>query len=851
MAMASVLDAINPGRRAARSVRRENALAALFLLVVLLVLLRSALPDDRVLSPAAMVFDTPVFAGLAPEHDQAAENELLFDQVYQFTPWRTFARDELLDGRLPLWNPYSSTGAPLVATMQAAVFYPVNLVMAPAEPGRALLLSALLRLWLAGFGTYLLVRRFGLALLPALVSATAFMLSQYLVVWLGHPHTNVAVWLPWLVLATELLLTAADRRSVLRATAFTALCTGAMLTGGHAETELFVLLTVSAYAALRGLTSRRAYAWTLLVRRGAVWVLALLLGAGIAAVQLLPFLEWLPLSAEYNRRSGQRADLWQLDFLKGFPSLLAGIYPQAFGNPTWAGGYWSFNPWSSFNEGALSIGVIPLILAVSAVALGFRQVQVRIWTIIGGVALGLALHLPVLDLLNGIPPLSLANAGRLRLIAAFSLAVLAGYGAQLLVDGAAGRRARNWFTAGASLVAVLGVALFLLSGLLLPWSADPVAGFLDEHMAGVIARGETLPRSLAICQTRVPACLAEISAAYRFGQPELYLPLLVATAALLCVRLVPRARLLPVLLGLTALELVVNGSGYNPTLAEEDYYPEPPIFAEAARLQDRGRVVLLQQTAYPDVQLMYGVRDIRGLDYPLARYSDYLDATGDRIPWINNGVLIRTVASPLTRALGVSYVLTTPGELPWAGPNLVEVARDGEVVLARVPDALPRGRLVQQAMLVAGDDAALTELRARPEAILDRVVLIESEAAQAAVDQLGATTSTSGSAVLVLDEPRRQIWQTSGTAPALLVVADAYYPGWSATLDGAPVDVLRANVAFRAVAVPGGAHTVEFRYEPRSVTAGLWISIASLVVALSLLAVSALPWPLRHAHRGS
>jgi len=72
--------------------------------------------------------------------------------------------------------------------------------------------------------------------------------------------------------------------------------------------------------------------------------------------------------------------------------------------------------------------------------------------------------------------------------------------------------------------------------------------------------------------------------------------------------------------------------------------------------------------------------------------------------------------------------------------------------------------------------------------------------------------------------------------PALLRLADAWYPDWTARVDGRPAPIYRADYLLRAVPVPAGKHRVEFRFASRAVRDGLLLSIGSLLVAVALLA---------------
>jgi uncharacterized membrane protein YfhO len=90
------------------------------------------------------------------------------------------------------------------------------------------------------------------------------------------------------------------------------------------------------------------------------------------------------------------------------------------------------------------------------------------------------------------------------------------------------------------------------------------------------------------------------------------------------------------------------------------------------------------------------------------------------------------------------------------------------------------------------------------------------------------------------DSPNAVTIHAESKSGGFLVLADTFYPGWQATLDGTPVEILRANHAFRAVVFPPGEHIVMFRYAPLSFRMGGAISLLSLIAVTVGLAVSSL-----------
>ncbi len=80
----------------------------------------------------------------------------------------------------------------------------------------------------------------------------------------------------------------------------------------------------------------------------------------------------------------------------------------------------------------------------------------------------------------------------------------------------------------------------------------------------------------------------------------------------------------------------------------------------------------------------------------------------------------------------------------------------------------------------------------------------------------------------------RQVLRVRTEEPALLVVADNWYPAWHAEIDGREVPVLRANHSLRAVEVDAGEHEIVFTYRSRILSLSLWASLLSMMAVLGL-----------------
>ncbi|HME45075.1 MAG TPA: YfhO family protein [Syntrophorhabdales bacterium] len=122
------------------------------------------------------------------------------------------------------------------------------------------------------------------------------------------------------------------------------------------------------------------------------------------------------------------------------------------------------------------------------------------------------------------------------------------------------------------------------------------------------------------------------------------------------------------------------------------------------------------------------------------------------------------------------------------------------------------------------------------EAMADRSIDLRQELIVLSKEaQPSAPVSTRGKVELVRYEPNNLVLKCRTDRGGFLYVSDAYYPGWRAYVDGQRTEILRADLAFRAVKVPPGEHTVLFRYVPISFYAGLVVTAIGLILSCLLI----------------
>ncbi len=151
-----------------------------------------------------------------------------------------------------------------------------------------------------------------------------------------------------------------------------------------------------------------------------------------------------------------------------------------------------------------------------------------------------------------------------------------------------------------------------------------------------------------------------------------------------------------------------------------------------------------------------------------------------------------------------------------------------------VPSPAPRVLWLDSAEIAAGDEAALTSLRSKPPgtvAILERPTLTQEELARAA-----ESSGKPPVAGRVISWSRNRLTaEVDAPADGIVVINEAYYPGWRARLDGRPAHIVPANSLFRAIFVPAGHHRITMTYPATTWVILAPLSILAFLTALALL----------------
>lgn len=700
------------------------------------------------------------------------------------------------------WTANLLCGFPVLADPQVSTFYPLMQICRHVFWGFNLYqLSPLL---LAMLGTFIFLRRLTGSNFGALLAGICFGGSGFFISELNHVQIlHAGMHLPFLLYFVLRLNRDKEPRIRLLSALALALLTATCVFAGHPQTAVYVLLLTAAFASF-------CSPWESSLARFLAPFYFLFCGALLALPQILP-------SFELNSFSGR--PFFRLeDFQVGQGSLtdfVGFVFPYLMG-----GRYGTLGSLTEVGQGPapgyIYFGIAPLLLSLTVAIKRIRQPLIYFFLSVACLTFGMAVlaaspfsslvyHLPLVGHFRG--------QFRLLLLTVFALAVLVACATSRVeqLSRRPGRDGRPFdlfaFWRGKGLVKHLKVMLYLVAGGL-------SANFLLSTMA-------------LFYYLRSPLRLSN--------------------------RLV--------LFLAVALSIMVYG-----VTAEWRQYSAPL----STFLAPAGTEELREELK----EWGYRVFPLKGLEgenreYPpnLSRLWQVPSASGYEplMPWtyarlmgIAEGGFMKPpwYLKPENRAFDVAsvkYVTVPKVEVP---PQIVSgnthwqlKREDGGILYFENKRVLPRARLVPNAIVLDTNDC-LKSIRTsilpdgsiyRPlRHVLFSEVTLEQAVEIKRLNELGSSSLDLGGIKQLQDRETALLFQIEAKRPAFFVLSDQYYPGWKAYLDGSPIEIIRANAAFRAVIVPEGSHRLEMKFESDSLKKGLALACLGLLLLLfGLLRITA------------
>ena len=742
----------------------------------------------------------------------------------------TFVR-AVLGGSWPVWDPYPGFGQPMLANPDAQVLYPfmwLNLLMAPATYYVLFVLSHLL---FSAWGARALARQLGLSESGSLLGAVLWMLSgpflSLVNVW--H-HFASAAWMPWVLLAADRAIAGGRRRQ----TILWGWSMAAQILAGSADMSIMTGLLALAFAGRRVGPAGTGAAPAPPLRSALIATAAGGLALGLSAGLWIPTLE-----------AARRSMRWSMPWESRIPwsvhpaALAQAILPvplhQLPLSERWSAALFeSREPFLA----SLYLGGVASALAAGALAGPRRSGRaVLAGATVLATLTALGKHTFFYGVLTAVvsPLRMIRYPSKAMVLAALAWSLLAAMGYDAWrAQGESAPRVRRAVAAVSATLAALALGAAAAAWLATPavarWLLDPgmppadvAASLATPALRLLVAAIGCLAVSLVAWRAHRGVCSAAAVAAVVAGAD-----LFAAHAGLN--RTAPRKILAYRPATLDSIEQrdlsrLYAYDYYGVTGKREHYLPARPL-AERRRLRQEqwpyryGEVILPRTELLPPVGALWGLYgsfdlDQRGLAPVALSRLDLLlraaEGTPGHVRLLRIGAVSRMVARH-SEGLDDLVPLTS---LSGFGAEPLRVYA--------VSDPLPRAYAVSGARVADGDDAyaSLVDPAFDPRR---EIVIPGGTARPPDPGFVGHGRVTDFRA----DRVRLEM---DLSAPGWAVLVDAYDPGWRARVDGVAAEVLRANSAFRAVPVPAGHHLVDFVYRPVSVSIGVAISAASLLLA--------------------
>lgn len=722
------------------------------------------------------------------------------DVVRQLFPWRDLAIEIFKSGQIPLWNPYAFSGYPLLANIQSAVFYPLNILFFIFDSKVAWTIYVLSQPILAFIFMYLFIRSLSLSKYAALFCGISFGFIGYMSTWfewgvVGHS----ALWLPLILFG----ITKYFKHNSSKFLVLSSIGLACSIFAGHIQTTTYVGITSLSYYIFCAFSKENNFAKRLKTFILGGWFI--LLAIGISCIQILPSLELLQLSA---RNISQSSDIFH-SFQLPYSRLLTIFAPDFFGNPAvgnaWQGNYAEFMGY---------FGIVTLVFAIIGCIYQGRNKLVYFFILLSAMALIFALPTPLSDALAmfHVPVLDTGSPARILFIFQFSFVILAGFG----IDTYLFKNSSVWKSLFLLITIYLALWTFALVAPILPQTAS-IVPFLS-----IIKRNLFIP-TLILMTTLILIYLGTKSSKYKIFTFFCFI----------------------VILGFEYQYFLFKFSPLSPF---GYFFPTHPLitFLQAKTPPNRiygyapGRI----ETNLPT---QWRLQSPEGYDsLYIKRYGEFVNASYPKVLTRSDALLRESMPTKDSNAkhtlldiMDVKYIVYKDDLAPkvwspeeWRFPpdrfNLIYQKYKWKVYENK--DVIPKASIFYNFVVEKESKKILDTFFNKNFPYNEKLILEETPP-----NFLPSTNMPFTPAKIITYKPNEIKIETNTKTDGLLFLSDNYYPGWNAYVDNVLTKIYRADYTFRAISIKAGKHTVQLNYMPKSFIYGALISAFSIVLTFLIL----------------
>lgn len=753
------------------------------------------------------------------------------DQVIAGYAFREFGASYFkANGSIPQWNPYIFGGMPFIAAMHGDIFYPTAWLRWIVDTDVGMTLGFFLHLIIAGLAMYGLLRALKLSWTAAVVGGLGYELSGILVSMMRNGHDG-KLFVSALAPLAFLMLLRAIRHGKRGSFGLFAIVIGLCMLSPHYQMTYYLLVASGLFTLWLTFWDPERERPRAPVPDMGLAALSVALGVGIGMIQGLPFLKYVPFSP---RADGGASSGWDYatQFAMPVEELMTTILPQFNGMMD---GYWGSNFFKSHTE---YVGAIVIVLAILGLGAAKRRGLLLGFGMIATLFLLIAFggHTPFYRLWYEVMPMmqKVRASGMAFFLVAVPVCVWAGLGTERLVSGdISGKR--------------LGTVLGIIGGIALLGVVGGLQGIASAIASG-ISTGMQPERAAHITQT-----VLTNADALRAGSLRLLMVVLVGGGLMFAVQ----RKMIGGAVAAAALLLAVWGDNWSILRLFPEWLPPASVTYADDELIATMRANTLPYRSYDPSGSAGGAASLYQGSWLMASHvptlfgyhgneSRYFDELfGVKNEWVNQ------FAPSLLDLYAVKYIVANQ-EVdqyftqykkilgPASFPSFTG-RRAASGYLYEATTNPPWVRIIPGGIKVPESQIISTVVD--PRFPVNQVVLYpDTETVAGAASGQTMPEPTSVTASLTKWAPGEMTVAIEGSEPrtTILVVAENWYPGWSATVDGTPTPTHRANYALLSVVVPAGAKEVTLRYETPGYATGRLITLASLVGALLLVGAGTL-----------